>query len=165
MNLKVKTSEKKVGVHSLTCSIFEVKGHDGTLGWGLRGVTTGQLFTWTCTNQTTSWSMHSWSIFGAHTNHEHTQTLKIHHGLNLRELTTFPLIRFSVISHKSYIRISFCPETPKLGIPIPKIGTPSTLEGHDFLWRPLIEMRFKKSCSPCWEFFSDMWHATCMHLF
>jgi hypothetical protein len=26
---------------------------------------------------------------------------------------------------------------------IPKIGTPSTLEGHNFLFRPLIEVRYK----------------------
>jgi hypothetical protein len=28
--------------------------------------------------------------FGAHTNHGQTQTKKTHHGLNLRETTTFP---------------------------------------------------------------------------
>jgi hypothetical protein len=48
---------------------------------------------------------------------------------------------------------------------IPKIGTPYTLEGHNFLFQPLIEMRFKQSFSPYQEIFNYMWHATCMHVF
>jgi hypothetical protein len=48
----------------------------------------------TCTNQTTSWLVCSWSTFGARMNHGHSRTHNIHHGLNLGEATTFPLIIF-----------------------------------------------------------------------
>jgi hypothetical protein len=67
------------------------------------------------TNQTISWLMHSWNIFGARTNHEHTQTHKTHHNPNLGEVTAFPLIIFSMINHKGYIQMSFCPDIPKSG--------------------------------------------------
>ncbi len=63
--------------------------------------------------------MHSWSTFGARAHHEHTQIHKIcktHHGPNLEEATTFPLIIFFVINHGDYIQMSFCPRIPKLGI-------------------------------------------------
>ncbi len=73
--------------------------------------------------------MCSWSIFGARMNHEHTQTHKTHHNLDLEETTTFPFILFFVISHEGYIQMSFCPETPKLGIrKFPNLGLPT-------LWR------------------------------
>jgi len=43
---------------------------------------------------------------------------------------------------------------------IPKIGTPVTLEAHNFMWRPSIKVRSKSNCSPCQDFSNDMWHAT-----
>jgi hypothetical protein len=43
--------------------------------------------------------------------------------------------------------MSFCPGIPKLG-EIPEIGTPVTLEAHNFLCRPLIEVRSKAKLSP-----------------
>jgi hypothetical protein len=49
--------------------------------------------------------MHSWSTFGAWTNHGHTQTHKTHHDLNLEEGTTFPLIIFFVLGHKGYTQM------------------------------------------------------------
>jgi hypothetical protein len=114
----------------------------------------GQLFTQTYTNQTTSWVMHSWSTFSAwtshghtRTSHGHTRTHKTHHGPNSKEATTFALIVFFVINHGGYIQMSFCPRTSKLGIPkFPKLGlkTPGILEGHNFLCKPLIEMRSKE---------------------
>jgi hypothetical protein len=40
--------------------------------------------------------------------------------------------------------MSFCPRTPKMGIQkIPEIGTPTTLEAHNVLYKFLIEVRSK----------------------
>jgi hypothetical protein len=44
--------------------------------------------------------MRSWNTFDASMNHMRTQT---HHGPNLGQATTFPLILFFVISHLGYI--------------------------------------------------------------
>jgi hypothetical protein len=52
-------------------------------------------------NQTTSWLVHSWSTFGVKTSHEQTQTHKTHHGPDLGEATTFPLIIYFVPGHKT----------------------------------------------------------------
>jgi hypothetical protein len=43
--------------------------------------------------------------------------------MDLREPPSSPLIIFFVISHKGYTQMSFCLETPKLGVPkFPKLG-------------------------------------------
>ncbi len=73
----------------------------------------GQLFTWTCTKQTTNLLVCNWSIFGARMNHMHTWTHKTHHDPSLKETTTFPFIVLFVISHGGYIQMSFCHEIPK----------------------------------------------------
>jgi hypothetical protein len=57
-------------------------------------------------------------------------------GLNLGEATTFPLIVFFVPSHRACIQMSFCPGSPE-------IGTLATLEAHNFLFRPSIEVMSK----------------------
>jgi hypothetical protein len=57
--------------------------------------------------------MHSWSIFDAKTSHGQIQTHKTHHGSNLGEATTFPLIVYYVPLHKAHIQMTFCPRTPK----------------------------------------------------
>jgi hypothetical protein len=85
--------------------------------------------------------MHSWNIFGAKTNYEQTRTRKIHHGPDLGEATTFPLIVYFVPGHKTSTQMSFCPGTPKWEIP--KIKIHVTLEAHNFVCRPLIEMKPK----------------------
>jgi hypothetical protein len=93
---------------------------------------------WTKTNDKrvnyshwTTQTKHNWSIFGARTSHGQTQTHKTHHGLNLGEATTFPLIIFSMPDHGAYTQMSFCPKTPKLGISkFPKL---KFLQ----LWRPI----------------------------
>jgi hypothetical protein len=82
-------------------------------GWDWEEWQVIQLLTWTCTNQTTSWLVHCWSTFGARTNHGQTQIHKIHHGPNLGETTTFPLIVFFVSSHRASTQMSFCLGTPK----------------------------------------------------
>jgi hypothetical protein len=120
------------GICSLTRSTPRVEGHAGVLGWGLGWLTACQLFTWICANQTTSWLMHNYNTFGAQTSHGHTRTHKIHHGLNLGETTTFPLIVFFVINHGGYIQMLFCSKTFKLGIlKFSKLGVLA-------LWRAII---------------------------
>ncbi len=109
--------------------------------------------------------MCSWSIFGAQTNHRHTQTHKTHHGQNLEEATTFPLIVLSVINHGGYTQMSFCPRIPKLGI-----SKFSKLELLTF-WKHVISCvdiwlwwSLKKSCSIRRNLFNNMWHITCTHV-
>jgi hypothetical protein len=43
------------------------------------------------------------------TNHKQIQTHKTHHGPNLGESTTFPLIVYFVPIHKAHIQMTFCP--------------------------------------------------------
>ncbi len=110
--------------------------------------------------------MCSWNIFGAWSSHGHTRTYKTHHSPNLREATTFFLTIFFVISHEGCIQMSFCHGTPNLGVSkFSKLGLLT-------LWRVIIfctDLRFKwglkQSCSPRWDIFKDMWHATYTHLF
>ncbi len=42
-----------------------------------------------------------------------TWTHKTHHGPDLREATTFPLIVYSAPLHRGHIQMAFCPGTPK----------------------------------------------------
>jgi hypothetical protein len=94
---KVETMEEEgVRVCSLTRNTLGLEGHVGARGWGLKKVTSGSIFH---TNQTTSWLVLRWSTFGAQMNHGHTWTHKIHHGPNLGEATTFPLLVFSMHGH------------------------------------------------------------------
>jgi len=95
-----------------------------------------QLFTQTYTNQTKSWLMHSWSIFGVKMSHGQPQTHKTHHGPDLGEATTFPLIVYFVPLHKTHIQMAFCPR-------IAKVGTFVTLGLHNFECRPPLEMRYE----------------------
>jgi len=57
--------------------------------------------------------MHGWNTFGARMSHGQTPTHKTHHGLDLGEATTFPLIVYFVPLHKAHIQITFCLGTPK----------------------------------------------------
>jgi hypothetical protein len=87
--------------------------------------------------------MHSWNTFGAWTSHEHTQIHKTHHGPDLGEATTFPLIIFYVIHRGGYTQMAFFPWL-QVGSPeIPKIGTPTILDTHNFLCKPSIEANSK----------------------
>ncbi len=53
------------------------------------------------------------------------------------EAITFPLIIFFVLGHGANTQMSFCPE-------IPKIGTFATLDVHNFVCKPPIEMNFEE---------------------
>jgi len=88
--------------------------------------------------------MHSWKTFGAMTNHEQTQTHKTHHGTDLEEATTFPLIVYYVVAHEAHMQMAFCPGTPSGSPEIAKVGTPTILGPHNFVCIPLIEMRSKE---------------------
>jgi hypothetical protein len=76
---------------------------------------------------------HFWCTDEPRANTDH----KIHHGPNLGEATTFPLIVYFVHGHGANTQMSFCLESPK----IPKIGTPTTLAAHNFVYIPPIEVR------------------------
>jgi hypothetical protein len=80
---------------------------------GLGRMTSNYSIMRICTNQTTSWLVHSLGIFGGRTNHEQPRTYKIHHGPDLGEATTFPLIVFSVALHGNHIQMAFRPRIPK----------------------------------------------------
>jgi hypothetical protein len=98
-----------------------------------------QLLTQTCTNQTTSWLVHSLNTFGAKTNHGQIRTHKTHHGPDLAKVSTFPLIIYYVPLHEAHIQMTFCPKSPK----IPKVETLATLKAHNFVYISLIKMMFK----------------------
>jgi len=125
----------------------------------------GQLFIQIYTNQTTSWLMHSWNIFGARMSHKHTWTHKIHHSSDWGEATTFP--PYSILCawpwglHPNVI---LSRDSQARSLEIPKIRTFTTLEAHNFLCKPSIEVNFKENYSPCWELSKDMWHATCIQV-
>jgi hypothetical protein len=91
-------------------------------GMGTRKSDKHQLLSWTCTNQTTSWLMHNLSTFGARTSHGQTRTHKTHHGPNLGEATTFPLIVYSVVGHGTSIQMTLFPGLPSGSPKIPKVG-------------------------------------------
>ncbi len=109
--------------------------------------------------------MHSWSIFSARTNHGQTQIHKTHHGPNLREATTFPLIIFFMPCFKACTQMSFCPETTKLGVlKFLKLGLLQ-------LWRPIttcanlrLRWSLKQSCSPPWKISNGMSQTTYMQI-
>ncbi len=99
-------------------------------------MTSNQSLTWTYTNQTASWLLHNLNTFGAKMNHGQIRTHKIHHGLDLGEATTFPLIVYFVSSHKTNAQMAFCP------------WTPMTLGAHNFVCKHAIEMRFEAKLQP-----------------
>jgi hypothetical protein len=88
--------------------------------------------------------MHSWNTFDARTNHKHTQIHKTHHNLDLGEATIFPLILCFMISHKVASKCHFSQDSQVMSLEIPKIGILATLEPHNFLCKPSIEVRFKE---------------------
>jgi len=104
---------KRSWAHSLAHNTSGVEGHVRASGWDEDDRQAVELFTQTCTNQTTSWLVQSWNTFGARTSHRQTWTHKIHHDLDSREATTFPLIVFSMPDHGANTQMSFCSGTPK----------------------------------------------------
>ncbi len=87
--------------------------------------------------------MRSYNSFGARMNNRQTQIHKTYHGSDLGEANTFPLIVFSLLGHEASTQMSFCLGIPKWDLQIPKIGTPVTLESHNFVCKSLIEVNSK----------------------
>jgi hypothetical protein len=120
-SLEVKITEG-IGAYSLVRSISGVKGHAGVLGSELGRLTNNQLLTQTCTNQTTSWWLHNWNIFGARMNHGQTWTHKTHHGSKSHHLPLYNTICAwpgdqhpnVILSRDSQVGV---PKFPKLGLP------------------------------------------------
>jgi hypothetical protein len=103
-----------------------------------------QLFTWTCTNQTTSWLVHNWNTFGTWTNHGQTWIHKTHHDLDLGGSHHLPLYNILCAWSQDLHPNVILSRDPQVGSPeIPKIGTLVTLKAHNFLCRPPIEVRFE----------------------
>jgi hypothetical protein len=102
--------------------------------------------------------VHCWSTFGVRTNHERPWTHTTHHGPDLGEASTFPLIVYSAPLREARIQMAFCPRTPKL----PTLGLPQ-LCGVITLCADLRSgWGMKKRCSPRWELSNGVLHATCM---
>jgi hypothetical protein len=128
----------------------------------------GQLFSWTCTNQITSWLMCSWRTFGARMSHGQTWIHKTTHSLNLGEATTFPLIVLYVLSHGACTQMSFFPGTPNYSqvgnLEILEIGTSRTLEPITFCAELRLRWGLKQSCSLHQNNYKDIWHVTWMQI-
>jgi hypothetical protein len=61
--------------------------------------------------------------------------------MDLGEATTFPLIVYYVPGHKSAPKCHFVPGLPSEEIP--RVVFLAILGAHNFVCKPLIEMRFK----------------------
>jgi hypothetical protein len=72
-----------------------------------------------------------------------TRTHNTHHGPDLGEATTFPLIVFFMLGHGANTKCHFVPGLPNESPEIPKIETLTTLEAHNFVCRLPIEMKSK----------------------
>jgi hypothetical protein len=109
--------------------------------------------------------VNSWNTFVAQMSHGQTRTHKTHHGPNLGETTTFPLILFFVFGHGNITQMSFCPKIPKLGIPkFPKLGFPRFWGRITCCADLRLRWGLKKGCIPCFKNSNNMWHATCMQV-
>ncbi len=80
-------------------------------------------------------------VVGARTNHGQTRTHKTHHNSELGEATTFPLIVYFVLLHEATSKWLFILGLPSGSPEIAKIGILATLGPHNFVCKPLIEMR------------------------
>jgi hypothetical protein len=73
-----------------------------------------------------------------------TQTHKTHHGPDLGEATTFPLIGYTLcLAMGPTPKCHFVSRLPNGSLEIPEIGLLATLRAHKVLCRPLIEMRYE----------------------
>jgi hypothetical protein len=106
--------------------------------------------------------MHNLNIFGAKTNHGQTRIHKSHHGPNLGESITFPLIVYFVAGHGTNIQMTFCLKTPKWESQNSQSWDFRNFGGHITLSANLrLRWNLKQSCSPYQELSNSMWHTTC----
>jgi hypothetical protein len=96
-------------------------------------------------------------------NHGWTWTHKTHHGPDLGEATTFPLIVYFMHGHGTNTQMSFCPRTPKWDLGVSKFSKLGLLQ----LWRPItlcvnfrLRWGLKQSCNIHWELSNVMWNTT-----
>jgi hypothetical protein len=99
--------------HSLVRNTLGVEGHAGTSRWRLKRLTRKSITHMDLHKPNNKLVNVNLKHFGARTSHKQTQTYKIHHGPDLGEATTFPLIVFFVPGHRASTQMSFCPRTPK----------------------------------------------------
>jgi len=113
-------------------------------------------------NQTTSWLVHSWNIFGARTSHGQTWIHKTHQGLDLGEATTFLLIVYFVPLHEAHIQMAVLSRDSQMRVrKFPKLRL-SWIWGHITLCADLrLRWGLDQSCSPHQELSNGMSHATC----
>ncbi len=105
--------------------------------------------------------MHCWNTFDARKSHGQTRTHKTHHGPNLGEATTFPLIVHSAPLHEAHIQMTFLFQDSQMGVSkFPKLGLLQ-------LWSPItfcadlrLKWGLKKSRIPCQKLFKNMLHIT-----
>jgi len=85
-------------------------------GFGIRlGRGTSYLIIWSyIQNQPTSWLKLIMHTFGVGTSHGQPWTHLTHHGPDSGEATTLPHIVFSASFHRTCIRMTFFPRTPKV---------------------------------------------------
>jgi hypothetical protein len=161
---KWNTSEEGgVGAHSLVHNTLKGRGACWSSGMGLGRVDKLHSLTHTGLHTThTKWLVHSWNTLGARMSHGLTRTHKTHHGPDLGEATTFPIIVYSVAGHGAYIQMAFLSRDSRVGVP------KSRQLGLLQLWSPItlradlrLRCGLKKSCSSCQELSNDMWHAPC----
>jgi hypothetical protein len=93
--------------------------------------------------------MHNWNTFDAWTNHGHTRTHKTHHDLGLGGSHDHPT--YSVLCNEpqelhSNVILSWGSQVESHEIP--KIESSRTLEGHNFLCKPLIKVRSEAKLQP-----------------
>ncbi len=77
------------------------------------------------------------NTFGARMSHGQTQIHKTHHGLDLREATTFPIIVYYVPFHGGHIQMAYCPGTPKW-----EFRNSLSWDSRNFVCKPSIAMNF-----------------------
>jgi hypothetical protein len=87
--------------------------------------------------------MHNWNIYGAKTSHGQTRTHKTHHGPDLGDFTTFPLILYSMLLHEAHIQMTFCPKILKWESRNCQSGDSHNIGPHTFTCKLQIEMRSK----------------------
>jgi hypothetical protein len=94
-------------------------------------------------------------------NHEQTWTHKTHHGLDLGEAITFPLILYFVPLHEAHIQMAFFPQDSQMGVlKFLKLGLPQLWVFITLCADLGLKWSLKQNCSPHWEFSNDISHAT-----
>jgi hypothetical protein len=123
--------EEGIGARSLVRNILGVEGHAGVPRWGLGQMTSMSIIHTNLHKPNNKlinvWLEHFWCMDEPHayTNSQDSSCS------DLGDATTFPLIVFTMPSHRAYTQMSFFPRTPKL-----KVSKFSKLKLPRF-WRPI----------------------------